>query len=141
MLSSMGRAHVTAISALRRVMTRECWLVPTPDNLLLGAGAVEMGLGKVMNNWIVHDHHDVKVLQQLSQGLRAYQFRANACSFDLPPHNLTAFRQPPAHLRTLLRVSHDFDRLGLYEPYPASQMVTKNSPAQATHTADHPQLL
>ncbi|KAK9833815.1 hypothetical protein WJX74_006745 [Apatococcus lobatus] len=67
------------------------------------AGAVEMGLGRVMNDWIIHDHHDLKLLQQLSQGVRGYQPKCHVFSFDLPPHNLNAHRQPPGHLRTLLR--------------------------------------
>ena len=75
-----------------------------------GAVAVEMGLGNVLNNWIVHDQHDQQQLRRMAASLKLSCF---VHSFNTPLHNLSSVRQPPDHLKTLLKVLPDSPSLNI----------------------------
>ncbi|KAK9811990.1 hypothetical protein WJX73_006757 [Symbiochloris irregularis] len=68
------------------------------------ATAVEASIGTLFNQFLVHDEHDMKLLQSINTSCRGPSLTIGKRSFDLPPHNMACNPQPSPALTTIYRI-------------------------------------
>ena len=66
---------------------------------------MDAAIGNGLSNFIVHDAHDMRLLQELGRGARmGARLSITVLSYDVPRHALHPGRLPPGQFSTLLQM-------------------------------------